>query len=151
MGHDSVAVIEFDSRAHEGKLKLSLYNTFSKEHDLTLIFNKDFGIRVITESDDYYSDIDLQLGKVTTKLYITTFKQKVYISANGLTFQDIIYSGDFPSKFLKSRFWIRIDEEYSTVPMASIKTKILATEVDKQASGLLTYLEEPAHEKLTFS
>jgi hypothetical protein len=82
---------------------------------LKFIFNKEYGLRIINGVDDKYLDIDLQLGTLTSRIYITTCKQKVYISVNGLHYSDIVYQGDLPSKFIKDSFMIKLDQEYSSV------------------------------------
>ena len=73
------------------KLKFSIVNTFNNDEVLKFIFNKEYGLRIINGEDDKYFDIDLQLGTLTSKIYITTCKQKIYISVNGLHYSDIIY------------------------------------------------------------
>lgn len=82
---------------------------------MKFIFNKEYGLRIINGVDDKYLDIDLQLGTLTSRIYITTCKQKVYISVNGLHYSDIVYQGDLPSKFIKDSFMIELDQEYSSV------------------------------------
>ncbi len=82
---------------------------------MKFIFNKEYGLRIINGVDDKYLDIDLQLGTLTSRIYITTCKQKVYISVNGLHYSDIVYQGDLPSKFIKDSFMIKLDQEYSSV------------------------------------
>jgi len=66
-----------------------------------LIYNAFFGIQFMNHlSNDedpqhVYLDIDLDLSRVTDKMFLIIHDQRLYITAGGLSFIDIIFASDF--------------------------------------------------------
>ena len=67
-----------------------------------MIFSSFFGVRFInhytqneSKPEDVYLDIDLDLQKITDKIFLVFHDEKVYVTSGGLSFVDIIYTGEF--------------------------------------------------------
>ena len=112
LSHDSIAVVNLSG--DNSKLKLTLKNVFDGEDAFEIIYNREFGLRILNDEEDFYLDVDLQLGTKTTQLYVITYKQRIYIATNDFTPFNILYSADFPSKYLKDQFLIVSDPDYTT-------------------------------------
>lgn len=86
-----------------------------------MIFSGQFGVRFINNyatkegdaAEEVYLDIDLDLQKVTDKIFLVFHDDKVFVTSGGLSFVDIIYVGDFyPYRGAGEQFYIEFDEEY---------------------------------------
>ena len=69
-----------------------------------MIFSGFFGVRFLnyyaTSSDnksaqEAYLDVDLDLQKVSDKIFLIFHDDKVFVTSGGLSFVDIIYVGNF--------------------------------------------------------
>ena len=55
--------------------------------------------------------MDLDLQKVSDKIFLIFHDNKVFVTSGGLSFVDIIYVGDFiPDQ--KEQFYIEFDKDY---------------------------------------
>ena len=56
-------------------------------------------------------DIDLDLNRSTDKLFVIIHDEKLFVSSGGLSFVDIIYTGDFHAG-QGDQFYIEFDQNY---------------------------------------
>jgi hypothetical protein len=59
---------------------------------LDFVFNQEFGILITSDSEKFYLDMDIFNSQKFVDLYLIFLNDKVYISVEGITFNDIIYS-----------------------------------------------------------
>ena len=74
-----------------------------------MIFSSFFGVRFvnyrpgsqsgasIVEPEELYLDIDLDMHKATDKIFLVLHERRFCVMSGGLSFADIIYSGEFSS------------------------------------------------------
>ena len=74
-----------------------------------MIFSGFFGVRFLNyyassskennnskaSAQEAYLDVDLDLQKVSDKIFLIFHDEKVFVTSGGLSFVDIIYVGDF--------------------------------------------------------
>ena len=72
-----------------------------------MIFSGFFGVRFLNyytssskenskaSAQEAYLDVDLDLQKVSDKIFLIFHDDKVFVTSGGLSFVDIIYVGDF--------------------------------------------------------
>lgn len=102
-----------------------------------MIFSGFFGVRFINyyaqsadegsagsgnpkKPQEAYLDIDLDLQRVTDKIFLVFHENKVFVTSGGLSFVDIIYIGDFiphagaghGEPLTEEMFYIDFDIEY---------------------------------------
>ena len=82
-------------------------------------YNAFFGVKFtnhLTQEQDAqqtYLDIDLDLSRVTDKIFLVIHDQRLYLTAGGLSFVDIIYASEFiVGKF--EWFYIEFDQTYTS-------------------------------------
>ena len=82
-----------------------------------MIFSSFFGVRFVNhlssqdEPTEFYLDIDLDLNRSTDKLFVIIHDEKLFVSSGGLSFVDIIYTGDFHAG-QGDQFYIEFDQDY---------------------------------------
>ena len=125
------------------KLKIDLVNTFTQETKFSLIYNSDFGTRLFnyaaqtsTAITDTYLEIDLDLiGGKTDKLFFVLFKERLYVTAGGLAFTDVIYSEPFLYDPVHGRdmasFELRVDQGYYQPESLQVNWRVLKDSVPK--------------------
>ena len=64
-------------------------------------------------------DIDLDLSRLTDKIFLVMHDQKIYVTSGGLSFVDIIYAGEFNAGPFDS-FQIEFDTDYIFPTSASV-------------------------------
>ena len=112
-----------------------------------LIFSSIFGVRFINhygvESGapplDVYLDIDLDLQKVTDKLFLIFQDDKIYVTSGGLSFVDIIYVGDF-NRQKQENFFLEFDIDYIKPDRISTKYTYDVLSIDSIPENLLGQL-----------
>jgi len=86
-----------------------------------MVFSSMFGVRFInhqarqdlSKPEDVYLDIDLDLQRMTDKIFLVIHEQKIYVMSGGLSFVDIIYAGDFYPKRIKiDQLYLEFDRTY---------------------------------------
>ena len=87
------------------KLKFALRHKITQRLAFEMIFNSFFGVHFInhhafSETQDHipeeiYLDVDLDIQRTSDKIFLTMHDEKIYISVGGLSFADVIYTGDF--------------------------------------------------------
>ena len=72
--------------------------------------------------------MDLDFRKTTEKMFFVLHDGKIYITINGLTFADVIYSATFADPFAGvNKYSLFVDETYSEPMYLQIpKLKVLA-------------------------
>lgn len=80
-------------------------------------------------------DIDLDLSRLTDKLFLVMHDQRMYVTSGGLSFVDIIYAGEFNAG-PTDQFQIEFDTDYIYPSSASLdyRYEILPTTDEIPAS-----------------
>ena len=65
-----------------------------------VIFNSFFGVHFINHRTDHgttstYLDVDLDIQRTSDKIFLTIHDDNIYVSVGGLSFVDVVYSGEF--------------------------------------------------------
>ena len=58
---------------------------------MTFVFNQEFGVIIETTDEKHYLDLNIFNSQKFVDLYLIFSNGKVYISVEGITFNDIIY------------------------------------------------------------
>lgn len=125
-GHESVTVVhvptfDFNIGTQYSRMSFAVRNKEDDSIAFEMAFSSIFGVRFINhlanESDsqpeDVYLDLDLDLQRMTDKIFVVLYDGKIYITSGGLSFVDIIYAGNFNSLTPeKDHFDIKFDNEY---------------------------------------
>ena len=114
-----------------------------------IVYNSFFGVRFINhlgsspsnniddddEPQQTYMDIDLDLSRLTDKLFLVMHDQRMYVTSGGLSFVDIIYAGEFNAG-PTDQFQIEFDTDYIYPASASLdyRYEILPTTDEIPAS-----------------
>ena len=65
-----------------------------------VIFNSFFGVHFVNHRTEYgpqstYLDVDLDIQRTSDKIFLTIHDGSIYVSVGGLSFADVVYSGEF--------------------------------------------------------
>ena len=65
-----------------------------------MIFNSFFGVHFVNHRTEYgpqstYLDVDLDIQRTSDKIFLTIHDGNIYVSVGGLSFADVVYSGEF--------------------------------------------------------
>ena len=108
-----------------------------------MVFSSFFGVRFINylsnqdEPQETYLDIDLDLNRSTDKLFLIIHDEKLFITSSGLSFVDIIYSGDFNAG-QGDKFYIDFNQEYTFPTTVNSKYRYEVLPIDEIPTSLQT-------------
>ena len=85
--------------------------------------------------------MDLDLQRMTDKIFLVIHQQKIYVTSGGLSFVDIIYAGDFyPRGVMKDLFYVEFDRTYIQPWKIRDKYRYEVLPLDRLPERLITQL-----------
>ena len=103
-----VPAYEFVNIPQQSRLRFTVKSQDRQIPAFEMIFSGFFGVRFLNyyassskdnsskaSAQEAYLDVDLDLQKVSDKIFLIFHDEKVFVTSGGLSFVDIIYVGDF--------------------------------------------------------
>lgn len=97
--NDQIVKVKMAKQFIMSNVKVQFNLTAADEKQvLTFTFNQDYGIMISASDKQTFLDMNIFNSQKQTELFIITFENQLYISVQGITFNDIIYAQNLTDK-----------------------------------------------------